>query len=125
MKTRGVEPKSESNEVQCWGENPNAQMLRVELRDGSVNLYQYAWLERVQFLPAEEADSLTLFFNRQCVRITGKKLRELVSVLQRMAVEWVKEQPKHFDCIGDSDGAWVESIQIVEATSSTMPKTSE
>jgi hypothetical protein len=25
-------------------------MLRVELRDGSVNLYQYAWLERVQFL---------------------------------------------------------------------------
>jgi len=125
MKIRGVEPKSESNEVQCWGENPNAQMLRVELRDGSVNLYQYAWLERVQFLPAEEADSLTLFFNRQCVRITGKKLRELVSVLQRMAVEWVKEQPKHFDCIGDSDGAWVESIQIVEATSSTMPKTSE
>ena len=125
MKTRGVEPKSESNEVQCWGENPNAQMLRVELRDGSVNLYQYAWLERVQFLPAEEADSLTLFFNRQCVRITGKKLRELVSALQRMAVEWVKEQPKHFDCIGDSDGAWVESIQIVEATSSTMPKTSE
>jgi len=125
MKTRGVEPKSESKEVQCWGENPNAQMLRVELRDGSVNLYQYAWLERVQFLPAEEADSLTLFFNRQCVRITGKKLRELVSALQRMAVEWVKEQPKHFDCSGDSDGAWVESIQIVEATSSTMPKTSE
>ncbi len=78
MKSRGVEPKSESNEVQCWGENPNAQMLRVELRDGSVNLYQYAWLERVQFLPAEEADSITLFFNRQSVRITGKKLRELV-----------------------------------------------
>ena len=67
-------------------------MLRVELRDGSVNLYQYAWLERVQFLPAEETDSLTLFFNRQSVRITGKKLRELVSALQRMAVEWVKER---------------------------------
>ncbi len=63
MKSRGVETKSESNEVQCWGENPNAQMLRVELRDGSLNLYQYAWLERVQFLPAEETDSMTLFFN--------------------------------------------------------------
>jgi hypothetical protein len=115
MKTRGVEPKSESNEVQCWGENPNAQMLRVELRDGSVNLYQYAWLERVQFLPAEEADSLTLFFNRQSVRITGKKLREVVSALQRMAVEWVKERSEQFSSIGSSDGAWVETIQISEA----------
>ena len=121
MKSRGVEPKSESNEVQCWGENPNAQMLRVELRDGSVNLYPYAWLERVQFLPAEEADSMTLFFNRQSVRITGKKLRDLVSALQRMAVEWVKEQPEHFDPLGTSDGAWVESIEITEATSLSKP----
>ena len=86
MKSRGVEPKSESNEVPCWGENPNAQMLRVELRNGSINLYQYAWLERVQFLPAEEADSITLFFDRQSVRITGKKLQELVMAFQRMAV---------------------------------------
>jgi hypothetical protein len=122
MKIRGVEPKSESNEIQCWGENPNAQMLRVELCDGSLNLYQYAWLERVQFLPAEEADSLTLFFNRQCVRITGKKLRELVSALQRMAVEWVKERSEQFSSIGSSDAAWVEKIQIVEATSSPVPK---
>jgi hypothetical protein len=93
-------------------------MLRVELRDGSVNLYPYAWLERVQFLPAEEADKMTLFFNRQSVRITGKKLRELVSPLQRMAVEWVKEQSEHFDSIGTSDGVRVESIQIVERTPS-------
>ena len=116
MKTRGVEPKSESNEVQCWGENPNAQMLRVELRDGSINLYQYAWLDRAHFLPTEKADSLTLFFNRQSVRITGKKLRELVSALQRMAVEWVKERSEQFSSIGSSDGAWVETIQISEPT---------
>ena len=50
MKSRGMEPKSESNEVQCWGENPNAQMLRVELRDGTLLLRPYAWLEGVQFL---------------------------------------------------------------------------
>ena len=116
MKIRGVEAKAESNEIQCWGENLNAQMLRVELRDGSLNLYPYAWLERVQFSPAEEADSVTLFFNRQSVCITGKKLRELVSVLQRMAVEWVKERPERFNSNGTSDGAWVESIQVEEKT---------
>ena len=110
MKSRGVEPKSESNEVQCWGENPNAQMLRVELHDGSVNLYQYAWLERVQFLPAEEADSITLFFNRQSVRITGKKLRELVMAFQRMAVEWVKEQPEEYQ--GNGVAAFVQQIEL-------------
>jgi hypothetical protein len=112
MKIRGVEPKSESNEVQCWGENPNAQMLRVELRDGSLNLYQYAWLERVQFSPSADADNVTLFFNRQSVCITGKKLQELVMAFQRMAVEWVKEQSEHFNSVGSSDGAWVERIQI-------------
>ena len=116
MKSRGVEPKSESNEIQCWGENPNAQMLRIELRDGSLNLYQYAWLERVQFLPAEAGDSLTLFFNRQSVCITGKKLQELVMAFQRMAVDWVREQGEHFNSVGTSDGAWVEGIQISEAT---------
>jgi len=79
----------------------------------------------VQFLPAEEADSLTLFFNRQCVRITGKKLRELVSALQRMAVEWVKERSEQFNSIGSSGGAWIERIQIMEATSSPVPKLKE
>jgi hypothetical protein len=118
MKIRGQEPKSESNEIQCWGENPNAQMLRLELRDGSLNLYPYTWLERVQFSPAEEADNITLFFNRQSVCITGKKLQELISAFQRMGVEWVKEKSEHFNSIGSSDGAWVEGIQIVEKTSS-------
>jgi hypothetical protein len=122
MKIRGVESKSESNEIQCWGENPNAQMLRVELRDGSINLYQYAWLERVQFLPAEEADSVTLFFSPQSILITGKKLRELVSPLQRMAVEWVKEQPKRFNSIETADSAWVETIKIVDKNSPLKPK---
>lgn len=61
---------------------------------------------------------MTLFFNRQSVRISGKKLRELVSALQRTAVEWVKEQSEHFDSIGTSDGAWVESIRLVEEASS-------
>jgi hypothetical protein len=91
-------------------------MLRVELRDGSLNLYQYAWLERVQFLPTADADSVTLFFNRQSVRITGKKLQELVMAFQRMAVEWVKEQSEHFNSVGSSDGAWVERIQVSEPT---------
>ena len=125
MKTRGVEPKSESNEVQCWGENPNAQMLRVELRDGSLNLYQYAWLERVQFLPAAEADTVTLFFNRQSVRITGTKLRGLVTAFQRMAVEWVKEQSERFSSIGNSDATWVDGIQIIEKPSSSNAEAKE
>jgi hypothetical protein len=110
MKIRGVEPKSESNEVQCWGENPNAQMLRVELRDGSLHLWPYAWLERVQFLPAEQADSLTLIFNGQSILITGRKLRELVPAFQRMAVEWVKEQPEEYQ--GNGAVAFVQQIEL-------------
>jgi hypothetical protein len=74
----------------------------------------------VQFSPTAEADTVTLFFNRQSVRITGKKLRQLVMAFQRMAVEWVKEQSERVSSIGNSDAMWVDGIQIVEATSSSM-----
>jgi hypothetical protein len=120
MKIRGVETKSESNEVQCWGENPNAQMLRLELRDGSLHFYPYGWLERVQFSPAEKADSLTLFFNRQKIRIAGKKLRELALTFQRMAVEWVKECPERFTSISGADTAFIEDIQILGENTSAV-----
>jgi hypothetical protein len=120
MKITGVEPKSESNEVQCWGENPNAQMLRVELRDGSLHCYPYGWLERVQFSPEEKADSVMLFFNRQKVRIAGNKLRELALTFQRMAVEWVKECPERFASIRGADTAFIEDIQILEETTSPV-----
>ena len=100
-------------------------MLRVELRDGSLNLYQYAWLERVQFSPAAEADTVTLFFNRQSVRITGTKLRGLVTAFQRMAVEWVKEQSERFSSIGNSDATWVDGIQIIEKPSSSNAEAKE
>ena len=49
MKTRGTEARSESEEIRYWGENPQAQMLRVELRDGSFHLCPYAWLAWVRF----------------------------------------------------------------------------
>jgi hypothetical protein len=60
-----------------------------------------------------------VFFNRQSVRITGKKLRGLVSALQRMGVVWVKEQSERFSSIGNSDVAWVDGIQIMEKPSSS------
>jgi hypothetical protein len=83
-----------------------------------VSVYLFSRLQEPGRERSRRIVSMTLFFNRQSVRITGKKLRELVSALQRMAVEWVKEQSEHFDSIGTSDGAWVESIQIVEKTPS-------
>ena len=118
MKSRGVEPESESNQVQCWGENPNAQMLRLELRDGTLCLCPYAWLERVQFSPAEKADRATLVFNGLSISITGERLRELVLAFQRMAVEWVKEEPERFQVSGASNEVFVDAIEIVEGDSS-------
>ena len=61
---------------------------------------------------------MTLSFNGQSVCITGKRLRELALALQRTAVEWVREQPNRFQAIDSGNGAFVESIQIVERTSS-------
>jgi hypothetical protein len=85
-------------------------MLRLELRDGSFHLFPYASLERAQYSPAQSADNLTLTFSDKSASITGRQLRELGMALQRMTVEWVKEQPEQYQ--GDEPIVFVQKIEL-------------
>jgi hypothetical protein len=89
-------------------------MLRVESRDGSFQLCPYAWLVWVKFSVEGKNDCLTLSFNNHTVRVTGTKLRALGLAVQSLSVEWIKEQPEHFNGSKRDGGPSVESIKIAE-----------
>lgn len=108
-----MEAKSESDQIQCWGENPNTQMVRFEKGDGSFQLYPYSWLECVQFSPAENEDKLVVIFGEREIRITGNGLRKLALLLQSMAVDWIKEVPDRFDSFGSDDETIIRAIEII------------
>lgn len=112
MKTK--ELKSESEGIQCWGQNPQAQMLRVELRDGSFLLFPYALLERVHFTPSEQADTLELVFGGHSVGIAGHNLRDIGAALQRTSVEWLKEQPERYKPVASANAVFIQSICVKE-----------
>jgi hypothetical protein len=112
MKTKGTESKLESSDPQCWIENSQAQILRVELEDGIFHLCPYAWLVWVQFSPRGEGDTLVLTFNSHTVSISGKNLRELALSLQRMVVESVKQPPKQSIMPFNNSFTSIETIQV-------------
>lgn len=93
MKTKDDETQSASEENSCWIENPQAQVLRVEMNEGEFYLFPYSWLVWVHFKPVKKADNLVIVFNTHKVAITGKSLCELGLVIQKMRVECVRATP--------------------------------
>lgn len=112
MKIKSSEAKSESDEPRCWIENPQTQILRMELSDGSFHLSPYAWLVWVQFSPNDETDALTLIFNVHTVSIVGNNLRELALAFQRMCVESVKVSPPRRKPSKSNEMPFIQSIHI-------------
>jgi len=116
MKTKDDETPSGSEENSCWVENPQAQLLRVEVHDGEFYLFPYAWLVWVQFKPIEKADNLVIVFSSHKVNIVGKSLRALGLAVQKMKIECIRATPPGKDASLRQQAASIEKIQI-EATS--------
>jgi hypothetical protein len=119
MKAKSNQNKSESDDARPWIENPQCQVLRVELSDGSFHLCPYSWLVWVRFSPQDNADTVVLVFNSNNVSITGKNLRELALAFQRMAVECLKPQPKQVDSGLNSDFPIIQTIRVEKAQEGT------
>ena len=97
-----------------WNKDAQAQVLRVELTDGSYYLFPYAHLGMVKFEQTGEDDLLHLRFANHEVQITGKRLRELGLAFQKLVVEWVKPLPERYASIAAGDSACITSITVNE-----------
>ena len=98
----------------CWNKDIQAQMLRVELVDGSFFLFPYGHLDVVRLERHGESDLLILSFPRHAIAITGKHLRELGLAFQKLTVDWVRESPARYAAMANSDCARITSIKVNE-----------
>ena len=98
----------------CWNKDAQAQMLRVELADGSFFLFPHDHLNVARFERHSDGDSLTLLFTTHEIEIAGKHLRELGLAFQRLAVDWVKELPARYATTANDDSVYIVSIKVSE-----------
>ncbi len=96
----------------CWDRDPNAQALRVEMSDDSAFVFPYAHLNFGKLESESGLEKLRLMFGSHEVCITGKRLRELLLAVQKLAVESVKELPARYAAISDRDSVFIEKIEV-------------
>lgn len=96
----------------CWDRDANAQALRVEVSDGSTFVFPYAHLNFAKLESESGKEELRLMIGSHEVYVTGKRLRELVLAVQKLAVEWVKELPARYAAIADRDSVFIEKIEV-------------
>ena len=118
MKTSQVSDRSRSepvnNNAVCWSKDAQAQLLRLELADGSFYLFPYIHLTVVKFERHDTDDLLSLRFANHKVQITGKNLRELGLAFQKLVVDWVKELPARFATTANPETVYIAKIEITE-----------
>lgn len=97
------------------GVGDRALMLELRLKNGRIVAQGYAWLERVEFDPA---DGITLTFTGKTVRIIGHRLNTEVRPLVRLfdglvrhRVPWIVETGRSAALGAASQGVVVERIE--------------
>ncbi len=100
----------------CWDRDPNAQALRVEMSDGSAFVFPYAHLSFAKLESESSGETLRLMFGSHEVCVTGKRLREILLAVQKLAVESIKELPARYSALSDRDCVFVEKIEVKALT---------
>jgi hypothetical protein len=118
MKTSRTDDRSPdrttSKQQVSWNKDAQAQVLRVELADGSFYLFPYGHLGMVKFEQTGGDDLLHLRFANHDIQITGKRLRELGLAFQKLAVDWVRTVPERYAGIAASDSVCITGIKVSE-----------
>jgi hypothetical protein len=114
-RTDGRSPdRTTSKQHVSWNKDAQAQVLRVELADGSFYLFPYGHLGMVKFEQNGEDDLPHLRFANHEIQIAGRNLRELGLAFQKLAVEWMKTVPERYAAIADGNSGCIISIKVNE-----------
>jgi hypothetical protein len=98
------------------GVRDRAIMLELRHKDGKVQAFGYAWMERAEFDPSE---GITLHFGGKTVRITGCNLNtpvrpnvRLFNGILRHRVPWVQEADGTAQFEAAKDAIVIETIDV-------------
>lgn len=106
---------AEARNMECWAKDAQAQVLRVELGDGSCFFFPYVHLLFASLETKEAVEMLLLSFTTHEVRVSGRSLRPLALAAQKLAVDWIRELPPRYEGLAVPDGAFITKIEVKEA----------
>lgn len=102
----------ESSVSACWKEAPNCLALRVESEEGGIFLLPYRHLAFCHTLTSEGGDQLSIVFATHAVILKGRRLRALLSALQKETVQWIRTIPARYEALQGPEGAAIFSIKV-------------
>ena len=100
----------------CWERDPNSQALRVELNGDACFVFPYAHLSFAKLDRVGVAETLSLMFTTHEIRITGRRLRDLLLAVQKLSAEWVKEMPSRYSALIQKNSPFIETISVTEVS---------
>ena len=112
LESKTAEPSATKRSVVCWGEDPQTQALRVELKSGNFFVFPMSHFLSAEFAQGDKGDVLTLLFATHEVTISGQHLREVALALQKLAVEWIKEIAAKYAKLAEPNAAVILSIEV-------------
>ena len=112
LESKTTEPSATKRSVVCWGEDPQTQALRVELKSGNFFVFPMSHFLSAEFAQEDKGDVLTLLFATHEVTISGQHLREVALALQKLAVEWIKEIAAKYAKLAEPNAAVILSIEV-------------
>jgi hypothetical protein len=90
-------------------------MIDVKLANGSIESFNYAYLTRAKYLPA---DTIVLRFGKDLVTIEGRNLSRLRDALTEHRARFIQEGTEAEEGLKPQDTAHIERISITEGEES-------
>jgi hypothetical protein len=99
----------------CWRRERDRPCLRIETNSGEIFLFPYHQLHGAHHLRTAEAETLKIFFARNEVVLSGRRLSEIAAALDELAIRWIKSVQSRYLRVAETEGAFVADIEVKAA----------
>ncbi len=100
--------------IVAWENNPQAQALRVDFQNGTFFVLPYSHFAYAHLQREGDNEILCVTFSSHEVRVNGRNLRELGLALQKLGVDWIREEPARYAGLLARGCAFIERIEVTE-----------
>ena len=97
----------------CWQREAQVACLRLELPSGETHIVSYTHFLTASLRPAKDThETLCISFSSYQIEIDGQGLRELLLILEDLAVKWVCTVPERYRGVTGRDSGVISDIRI-------------
>ena len=96
----------------CWQRDRNCICLKIEIAPSESFLFPYQQFSHAQHIRTGDDETLRMSFGEHEIVVVGKRLAEIVTALQELAVTSITATPPRYNLLAQGEGARVARIDI-------------